>query len=524
MLFMAAIFTACPNPEIPKPDPDPEIPKIIESAPVSFTLDAYQPVGTRTQILNFLEYFDTENVPGEISFFHEVTKGNTDVITATRALDRITVTARGAGEAVIRLNALVDEEVKTSVSVTFLVKDSSPKTVSFPSSNQVTFTGASSASPSKDYTFTATPKPDYIVENAIKATYKIGSGDSREITGTKISDTNVYNFTIPAAEITGNIQILGVSGLTQDTSPYSPVVFTATGDFEINGGIKAYTNKNYTFTVTVPSYYSTPSVTYKVGSGAEKTINGIKAGGDMFVIYDLSVPMADLADGQTLNILGVGNLSLNTFRNMPDSFWEADAWEDLAAGPASQPKPMLNETESTLTFTNTIIRRQGAACAPNLSASTSTDSWSQLSFMVQTNDVINMLFFATSGTKVNNITSPTAWGTSDNWIRLFTDASGNILMSTGQVPVAALAKAGNIKYNAGEWMRVDLVYCKISDNLAQIRLFINGVWAKLEPAEESHNWFTINKGYADCTIATPNYGDRAAVWARNSSISFKPVK
>ena len=528
ILFLAILFTACPPGGDPDVDPvlTPKIPKIIETAPTSFNLDAYQAAGRRTQALNFTDYFDVEGVSGEITYGFEVTEGNTDVVTATQSSNRVTVTARGKGAATVRLDALVDTVTKASVSVAFTVADSSPLQVTFPSSDQVTFDGAATAPPQTDYTFTVIPTLDYIVETTIKVTYKVGSGDSKEIEGVKPAESfpeiEVYRFTIPAAEVVDAIEILSVSGLTQNLSPYSAVVFTAAGDFEISGGERAYTNKDYTFTVAAPSYYTTPSVTYKVGSGAEKTINGVSKGDGLFVNYDFTVPMADLVADQELTILSVGNLSLNTVKNMPDSFWQADAWEDLAAGPADQPKPV--ETDGTLTFTNTIIRRQGGSSSPGFSTGTSADTWSQLSFMVQTSDVINMLFSATSNTRVNSTSNPTTWGTGDNWIRLFTNDEGTLFMSTGQSNVNPLAQASNVSYTVGEWARIDLIYRKLSDNLAEMKLFYNGVKAELEATEFSHNQTAIVNGAMNCAIAAPNYGDRTAVWAGASSVAFKKVE
>jgi hypothetical protein len=194
----------------------------------------------------------------------------------------------------------------------------------------------------------------------------------------------------------------------------------------------------------------------------------------------------------------------------------------------SQPLPAY--TEGTLSFTNTIIRRENGASAPNLSASTETDSWSQLSFMVQTQGVVRMLFFATGNIRVNNAGNPTSWGGQDNWIQFFTNAEGAIMINHGQThgaPInntfAPIAIASNVTYTPGEWMRVDLLYRKLSDNLAEIRLFINGEWAQMEATETTHEWLVVNNGNLDANIAPPNYADRAVVWAGAQTISFRRV-
>jgi hypothetical protein len=72
-------------------------------------------------------------------------------------------------------------------------------------------------------------------------------------------------------------------------------------------------------------------------------------------------------------------------------------------------------------------------------------------------------------------------------------------------------------------MRVDIFSYRPVERIAEIRLFINGVWAELEATEATHGDVTIANGIWRCTTATPNYGDRVVVRAGAQSVSFRRV-
>jgi len=113
---------------------------------------------------------------------------------------------------------------------------------------------------------------------------------------------------------------------------------------------------------------------------------------------------------------------------------------------------------------------------------------------------------------------------------LFTTTAGNINLSTGQSPTGTLATASNITYTPGEWVRIDLLYYRVTsepaNGIGEIRLFVNGVKAVLIAGGGTEVRVSIDNGNMRSNLSlgsVQNYGDRTAVWSRDQTISFKRI-
>ena len=536
---------------------DPEARGDVAASAKAFTLDLNSSSPKRN--LAMPTYFDDKEQEN-VEYAYELTG---DAVTAAWGSARLEITAVKKGAASVKLLAKVSGEVKATFDdIKFTVVNTTPFAVTPPTGEQFTFAGEATAKPDTAYVFTITPTDEYLASGTVSAKYKIGAGEEKSVNGTlKDASKQTYEFTVPASDVTDAITVVSVNGISKNTADSSSVtLITDNGEFVMTGAAKAYINRDYQFTLATGSYYDVPKATYKVGGGAAKeiTATGTPNASAVTTEYTFTVPQADLKKDQTLVITAVA-LKLKQASSLAGGYFTAAGWgavpgvtERLVA-----PEAVTDGGRDALKFTDTTVKMAGGISGANLSTVT-TETYAQQSFMVKTDNSLDMLFFCSSNTRAyTSETAPEAsgapapgsaatWGGEDNWLRLITDASGNISFTIGRAHVMQADDQGgaanpvlgvrdvpaavstNVKYSVGAWARVDIVYYGVDKDYFAgntfgqratiIKVFVNGVQIKMGATATAHEMVHIDTdGNLNIQVGGPTYGAGCAIWAKGTT-------
>jgi len=545
VMFTILLLVACPN---GNENQTPQKPIAIEGVETEFAIDS-NPTLSATQrqlTIMVLDYIDLNEAEG-VTFEAVLTEGTgivtivTTQINATAIPPRFMINAvSGAtGSATIELRALVEQPLHdvalVALTIPFTVTVANSAITATSTLTQTGFTLASLATPIRGqaFQFSLTVEPTHEVTAGTPpiVTFTVSGTDGNQtVTGIQAGDTNVFNFNIHPAQVTGNIVLTAISGIIENTSPRINVEgLDLAGDFSIIGLPIAFTNTDYIFTVRAPSYYVEASISYRVGTtGIVHTVltPNIEQDG-AYINFVFTVPLAHIeganVDTDTLQIIAV-NLEIG-HNNFIDSFWEGENWNwnpgdgsPANIGDLTATAPPVFEN-GVLTFTNTTVRNNTADISgTHISTTAPSDAWSQISFEFNTEGTLDMALFATAGAGVNP--TNTNWATG-NWIRLFSTEDGRVNIGSGQSPGGLAAQTATGIVALGEWNRIDFVYRRVAGQAGHnvsghvdIRIFVNGVLQELS-APEGHEIYAgggIIYGNAfRIPVGTPNYGHRMII-------------
>jgi len=557
IMVVALVLVACPTPTVDIPTPLAR-PVAILDAETEFTMDSAPSLtaAERQRTLLVLDYIDLNGVERKnISFSAALTEGTgvvSLVVTQINAVGegnlgaRFLVNAQSGqtGTAIITLTATMEEEVVLTIPITVTVIDSTITATS--TLTQEGFTLATLPSPVRNqaFNFSITLLPTHIVEATTPPVVTftvVGTEAPQTVTGVRANETDVFNFTIPATQVTGNITLTNISGIIDNPAPLLNVEgLNLEGDFTIIGNTVAFTNQNYTFTVQAPDYYTAISVSYRIGAtGTVHTLQGTITPAGPNINAEFTVPMDQLAtanvDTDSLVITAV-NLMLGD-NDFGDNFFNPTYWTWTGDGnPAGTGDGFAaNQTAPTyqngiLTFTDTTIRNhQAGVSGPHISVATASNAWSQISFEVNTAGTFDMALFATAGAGVN--ATNTNWHTG-NWLRLFSTDDGRVNLGIGQNEYGLGAQTVEGVFTTNNWNRIDLVYRRVdgepgTSGQVDIRLFVNGVLQELIAPDEhaTHDWGTVHNGAFRITIVMPNYGHRVMVrTGEENTVAFRRIE
>ena len=513
LVLICGIFVACGG----------TAPIAVEGQSTTISIDRKS---TKSRNFSFETYINENGATGV-----EYAAESSDVSVATVKTDelKMTVTFVDVGNAKITLTASVGGAVKVSIEFNFTVIDTTPKNFTVTGIADGTgyvMSGGNSATDSAAYKFSVTVDDLYVAASGVSVKYQAAGSSEKTANGVKDAafSKEKYDFTIPATDITGNLEIKAPAGITKNTADAATVAGISDGsDYAMVGSTAAFINKDYTFVVDAPSYYNGVTAKYKVNSGATKSLTGVAeaASEGISVSYLFTIPKADLAKDAVVTISDVA-LTMKA-ANFDDKFYTTAAWESLN-GLTDGVVPTI-ETDTSMKFQSTFIRVQNLV--PNNFGNVGGD-YMQLSFMVKTAGDFDFAIFATNSVRKNAAGTSFGYST-DNYLKLFSE--GGVVGVTSAQSNGAVGVVPAGMYNQGEWNRIDLCINKVAGDGSTaaasdviVKVFVNGVKAVLtEGTGVSTNSSLDAKGNLVCGTELPNYGNRLCVYAGAEAVYVKKV-